>query len=84
MTERSEASVVNTQSEASGANKENNASEANKNNEDQDQGFVARLNNYKLLKQFFQAVNVNDGNASVYLQSHGLKMTVEDSKCFQV
>ena len=48
------------------------------------QGFVAKLNNYKILKQFFQAVNVNDGGtASFYLQSHGLKMTVEDCKTFQ-
>ena len=53
-------------------------------NNEETQGFVAKLNNYKILKQFFQAVNVNEGGtASFYLQSHGLKMTVEDSKTFQ-
>ena len=48
------------------------------------EGFVARMNNYKILKQFCTAVNVNsDGNASVYMKANGLKMTVEDAKTFQ-
>jgi hypothetical protein len=49
---------------------------------DVDKGFTGKLTNIKILQQIFKSISLND-EATFYLGSKGLKMTVEDSKTCQ-
>ncbi len=46
-------------------------------------GFTAKLSNAKVLQQIFKAINFKD-DATVFLSHKGIKVTVEESKSFQV